>query len=71
MHFELVARLGDEADGTWSMTVTLPGGKATAFEGLSTGSPDWKVLTWCGFSSTATDKRVFYLDNIQLVNSPQ
>ncbi|MCD6352564.1 MAG: right-handed parallel beta-helix repeat-containing protein [Armatimonadetes bacterium] len=71
IHFEIAAGLGDKADGLWEMTVTLPGGKVTKFEGLATGSPDWKALTWCGFSSTATEERVFYLDNIKIINSPE
>jgi len=68
VHFEITAGLGSKATGTWDMTVTLPGGRQTALEGLPTGSPEWKALTWCGFSSMATDQRVYYLDNIKLKN---
>jgi hypothetical protein len=68
VHFEIVAGLGSKASGTWDMTVTLPEGRRIALERLSTGSPDWKSLTWFGFSSTATDARVFFLDNIKLKN---
>jgi len=31
-------------------------------------TPDFGNLTWVGWASTATDKRVFYLDHIILAN---
>ena len=67
VHFEVTAGLGEDSTGTWSVTVTLPDGDATAFEGLDS-SADWKSLTWLGFSSNAAEARVFYLDNLELRN---
>ncbi len=39
---------------------------ARRFDGLPTGSPDFANLTWVGWSSMATQKTVFYLDNVKL-----
>lgn len=68
VHFEVVAGLGQKSTGTWDLTVTLPNSAPQRFPGLKNGSADWKTLTWLGFSSTATDKVVFYLDNLDLSN---
>ncbi len=69
--FEATAGLGSKADGTWRLRVTLPGQPPKEFAGLATGSPDWKTLQWLGFSSIATQKTVFYLDNIQVTDAPK
>ncbi|MCS7187803.1 MAG: right-handed parallel beta-helix repeat-containing protein [Armatimonadota bacterium] len=66
---EVVASVGDRA-GRWDLIVTLPGQQPIRFEGLKNESEEFKVLTWLGFSSIANEKAVFYLDNIQLFNSP-
>jgi hypothetical protein len=65
---EISAGLGAQSTGTWDMAVTLPGQPARRFDKLKNGSPDWKALDWLGFVSDATDRTVFYLDNIDLVN---
>lgn len=65
-HIEITAGVGEQADGAWSLTVTLPGAEPRRFEGLETGSPKFKNLTWVGWSSTATEKAVYYLDNIRI-----
>lgn len=67
-HLEISAKVGTDADGTWTLVVTLPGQEPKRFTGLKTGSPDFRNFTWAGWSSMATDKRVFYLDHIQLSN---
>jgi hypothetical protein len=69
VHIEISAAQGEQADGTWDLKVTLPGEGARSFAKLKTGRPEWKVLDWYGFSSTATEKTVFYLDNLRLTNS--
>ncbi len=53
-------------DGKWRLQVTLPGGQPQSFE--FDNGPGFKNLTWVGWSSSATDKTAFYLDNIQLRN---
>jgi len=69
VHVVVSAGQGKKANGTWKLTVTLPGRKPKTFAALKTGRPDWKTLDWCGFSSTATEKTAYYLDNIQLTNT--
>jgi hypothetical protein len=63
---EVVAGLGSKADGTWTLRVTLPGQPVKEFKGLKCRTPDWKALKWLGFSSTAKETVVFYLDNFDL-----
>jgi len=68
VHFEIVAGLGDGGRNTWDMTVTLPGQTLRQFKGLQNGNTRFKQLTWVGFTSNATQKTIFYLDNIKLTN---
>jgi len=67
--FDVTAGLGGKSTGAWDLVVTLPGQTPTQFKGLANGSPEWKTLNWLGFSSTATEKTVFYLDDLELSNS--
>ena len=43
----------------------LPGQTAQRFENLPC-DPQCRQLEWLGFVSTATDRAVFYLDNLKL-----
>ncbi len=70
VHFEVAAGLGQKSTGTWDLTVVLPGQQPQKFAGLENGSPEWKTLTWLGWSSMATDTAVYYMDNIKLTNEP-
>jgi hypothetical protein len=65
LHFEISAGLGKKADGTWTLTVTVPGQQPRRFERLPC-NPKWKQLMWMGFISNATETAVFYLDNLKL-----
>jgi hypothetical protein len=67
-HVELSAMVGKDADGTWTLVVRLPGQEPKRFPGLKLGSPDFRTLSWAGWVSMATDKRVFYLDDIEIAN---
>ena len=67
--FEMSAGLGGKSTGTWDLAITLPGRKPQRFAKLRNGSPEWKSLTWLGFSSSATRRCVWYLDNIELTSS--
>jgi len=69
VHYEVTAGLGSKASGTWDLAVTLPGQPVKRFEKLKTGHPEWKTLTWLGFSSTANAKTVYYVDNLELRSS--
>jgi hypothetical protein len=70
-HVEVTAPVGENANGLWDLAVTLPGQPARRFEGLKNGSPEFKNLTWVGWSSTATVKTAFYLDNLALTSEPR
>jgi len=66
IHFEVCAGVGPEASGTWELIVTLPGQAPRHFRNLPNGNKNFEFLTWLGFSSMATEKTVFYLDNLKL-----
>ncbi|HZP85057.1 MAG TPA: right-handed parallel beta-helix repeat-containing protein [Chthonomonadaceae bacterium] len=68
VRFEISAGLGAQANGTWDLTVTLPGQSPRRFAGLS-GSPGFQELTWMGFLSMANAKTVYYLDDLSLHNA--
>ena len=68
MHFEVEAGLGKKSTGAWNLTVTIPGQEPHLFADLKNGSDQWKSLSWLGFSSTATHKTVYYLDDIKISN---
>jgi hypothetical protein len=68
LHFEVSAKLQNQDVGTWDLKVTLPGGQPMQFSGLNNGSPKFDKLTWLGFTSNATQKTVFYLDNLKILN---
>ena len=65
VHFEIAAALGGK---TWNMTVRLPGQSPTEFKDLQNGHTTFYQLTWVGFTSNATKKTIFYLDNLKLTN---
>ncbi len=69
IHFDVSSALGDQGDGTWDLTVTLPRMPARHFSQLKCGSPDWRTLNWLGFVSLADATTVYYLDDLQLSNS--
>ena len=65
-HIELLCNLGNKADGSYSLSLTLPGESAKTFEGLSCGKASFRSLEWLGFISLGNDRFAFYLDNIKL-----
>ncbi len=69
VHVRVVAPVGKEHNGKWHLTVTLPGATVRRFRGLSFGHQAFEQLTWIGFTSNATQKTVFHLDNIHIRNS--
>ena len=68
-HVEVAAKVGANADGKWTLSVTLAGQEAKEFADLGGADPTFKNLTWVGWSSNAQEKVAFYLDNVKLVNS--
>ena len=69
--FEVTAGLGNRSTGTWDLAITLPGEPPQRFADLPNGSPDWKTLTWLGWSSTGAERAVWYLDNMKLTNDAE
>ena len=67
VRYRVRAAIG-KAAGKWDLTVSLPGQPPRRFDGLLNGSPDFAALTWIGFVSNATEKTVFYLDDVDLSN---
>lgn len=65
IHLEVVCPLGKAADGTWTLTVTLPGQAPQTFAKLPC-SPKFREFQWLGIISSATEKAVFYVDNLAL-----
>jgi len=65
IHFDIVCGLGKQATGTWQLTVTIAGKPPQRFDNLPC-DPTCRELQWLGFVSNATDRAVFYLDNVKL-----
>ena len=70
-HYQVRAPVGKGAAGRWTLTVTMPGQVPRTFADLANGSADFTALTWIGFISNATDKTIFYLDDVNLANAPR
>jgi hypothetical protein len=68
IHFKIAAPLGDENKGRWNMSVAVQGQRERRFGGLRNGNEKFEKLTWIGFTSNATKRTVFYLDNFKLTN---
>jgi len=71
VHFEVVAGLGESSTGNWELIVALPGQRPQRFSESMKAGADFEVVTWLGFSSTATDRTAFYLDNLHITNDPK
>jgi parallel beta helix pectate lyase-like protein len=70
VHVEIAARLGAESDGTFSVTLTLPGKEPQRFDGLKFVK-EMRELKWLGFSSPAKEAAKCWLDEIEIVNDPR
>jgi hypothetical protein len=60
------ASLGGSA-GRWNLSLTLADGTTREFKELPC-DPGWGEVRWVGFSSLATKKVAFYLDDIEMEN---
>jgi hypothetical protein len=67
IHVEISCGLGPAATGSFDLSVTIPGQPPRQFTRLPLMSKDFHRLQWFGFSSNATKKVEFYVDNIKLV----
>jgi len=65
VNLRIIAGTGPQANGRWQLTVRVAGQEPQHFADLRC-DPKFNRLTWYGFSSLATTRTVFYLDNITL-----
>ncbi|MBN2307812.1 MAG: right-handed parallel beta-helix repeat-containing protein, partial [Candidatus Hydrogenedentes bacterium] len=66
VRIEIECALGVEADGTYTLRVTLPGQEPRVFEGLACGNPQFSRLDWWGFVANGTESAIFYLDDVDI-----
>lgn len=66
MTIRISVRLGDEADGTFDLSVTWPGrDQPLEFPGLAC-DPEFRQADWVGFTANADGPGVFYVDDIDV-----
>lgn len=65
MHFEMSCELGKAAKGAYDLTITVSGEKPLVFARVQC-SNQFNRLDYMGFISNATEKTVFYLDNLSM-----
>jgi len=70
IHFDLTGGLGKTSTGQWTLTVTLPGQLPRKFANLPYTKPEFNKLNWLGFTSSASGRTAFYLDNFSLSVTP-
>ena len=68
-HVEVVAKLGDASDATFSVTLMLRGKEPQHFDGLKFVKP-MRELKWLGFSSPGKEAAKCWLDEIDIENQP-
>jgi hypothetical protein len=61
--------VGAASTGKWDLSVTLPDGAKREFAALPCASGPLRNLTWLGFSSMATVKTAFQLDDLVLTST--
>ncbi|NUQ63536.1 MAG: right-handed parallel beta-helix repeat-containing protein [Pirellulales bacterium] len=66
VHFEITSRLGQDAPGTYSLSVAAPRRPVLKMDDLRCGSEDFQQIEWLGFVSLADAETAIYLDNIKL-----
>jgi Right handed beta helix region/GH141 insertion domain len=64
--FEVTAGLGTADNGKWQLKVTVPNEPPREFADLGFVSAKFQTLTWIGFTSDATEKAIFYLDDFNV-----
>ena len=61
-----IGRAGEAEYGLWNLEVTLPDGTARSLKGLKHADKEFKNLASVMFISTATERAVFYLDEVKI-----
>jgi hypothetical protein len=64
--FEIVADMSEANGSRWSLRVTSPEGDPRIWRDLPFANPECYKLNWIGFTSNATKKTVFYLDEFSV-----
>lgn len=62
---EVSCMLGQAADGTWAMTLTLPDGAKQHWDGL-TCNPGFKHLDWLGFVANSDASATAEIDDVRI-----
>lgn len=69
-HFELTAAIGEKTDAIWTLTVTVAGQKPQRFDGLKFVASDMTQVDWIGFVSGGREAASYWLDELEIVNTP-
>lgn len=69
VRFEVVAAIGEGANGRWTLRVTPAGQPMREFQDLPFRSAAMKTLDWVGFISAATEATGFHLDNVVITTT--
>lgn len=69
VRYEVIATLGQESKGTWTLKVTPAGGEAKTFGNLPFRHKDFRRVDWIGFISNANEPSVFFLDQLSLTTT--
>jgi hypothetical protein len=66
LKIQVECKLGNTADGVFTLTVTLPGQEPQRFENLSCGNAQFQRLDWLGFVSNGVTDAAIYLDDVSV-----
>lgn len=66
---EITCGVGDKADGTFCIEVTLPGEKTPHRVEKLRYPPGFRNLTWAGFVSVSSPRGVYHIDNFLLTRT--
>lgn len=66
VNVKIRAQVGKNIPNTFTLTVTTPGANPMTFDKLEFLGTKFNELHWLGFSSTALEDTVFYLDNLHI-----
>ncbi len=64
-HFEILCGFGTQANGTYTLTISLPGQPPQTFAGLKYHG-GFKALDWIGFCTFGKEGSQYQLDNLRL-----
>lgn len=65
IHVEATSALGEQANGKWTLRITLPGQPVREFKDLPCDE-GWKEFHWLGFVSASKERPVFFIDDLKI-----